>query len=919
MTVLHPFRKTLIDDYAAFLEEQSLRFPAEDTVRIDLHCHDKNSDIPDELWGRILRLPETWLDTRDLLRRLREQGADAFTVTNHNNARSCWEMLDKGHDILPGAEFTCHFPEFDVSVHVLTYGFTQEQEEHLNVKRRNIYKFLEYCKEHDLPTVLPHPLYFYSPSFRPSPSLFEKFALLFERFEVLNGQRDLWQNLMTVDWLDKLTPEKLEAFGKRHGIKPGVFTQDPYKKRITGGSDDHMGIFAGSCGTLMHIPNLKARRKQSSMADLALEALRTGELAPYGVLGEEEKLQLGLLGYFCQVALNMEDPGLIRMFLHRGSLRDKLMCLAVGNGMMELKRHKTTMRFFRTFHDALTGRRPGRLTGLLVSRDFKPMLSQVDRMARGNKMEPEAYLDVIRDSLPALFTEMNRLLVRRISTKINKLGTHAQIDPGEMVRKMEIPSHLRALFGADAPRERRDMARVNLSELFDNLSFPLLASGVLAGSALTSSKVLYQNRAFLDDFAAELGNYQHPKRVLWLTDTLNDRNGVSTVLCDVLEEVRKRDLPIDFLVCDETSEPGDHLRVVRPVTTFKMPWYPGQEFRVPDLLEIQRLFREGAYDRILCSTELLMGPAALYLKTAFRVPAYFYMHTDWLDFFEKNSALDTRAIDRVRRILRAFYRQFQGVFVLNSQHRDWLTSPAIGMPRDRVYTTAHWAAPHFQPAPQPREMVLPGIDEDDPVLLFAGRISGEKGVGDLPGVLERIRRQIPNAQMVFAGTGPAEADLKEKMPDAHFPGWIDSERLVEIYSNADILLLPSRFDTFGCVVLEAMSCGCPVAAYNCKGPADIITHGQDGYLPETAEQLADCVVDLLSDKDRRREMKQAALMRAAHYQPEAILGDLCRDLGLTASERMELKMRLETDFRTDETTEEPGFLAEILEMANVAE
>jgi hypothetical protein len=92
-------------------------------LKIDLHCHDHNSNIPDEALGRILGVPETWLPTERLMSVLKSAGMGACTFTNHNNARSCWELKDKGFDILSGAEFSCHIPDLDVGVHVLTYGF----------------------------------------------------------------------------------------------------------------------------------------------------------------------------------------------------------------------------------------------------------------------------------------------------------------------------------------------------------------------------------------------------------------------------------------------------------------------------------------------------------------------------------------------------------------------------------------------------------------------------------------------------------------------------------------------------------------------------------------------------------------------------------------------------------------------------
>ena len=80
---------------------------------------------------------------------------DVCTVTNHNNARSCWELKDKGYDILAAAEFTCSFPDNPFWVHVLTYGFSPEEETRLkkfqrvfvweieNIKRFNFLLFEE--------------------------------------------------------------------------------------------------------------------------------------------------------------------------------------------------------------------------------------------------------------------------------------------------------------------------------------------------------------------------------------------------------------------------------------------------------------------------------------------------------------------------------------------------------------------------------------------------------------------------------------------------------------------------------------------------------------------------------------------------------------------------------------------------------
>jgi len=875
---INSFRPAVRSQFQLFLDQESLRFPAKDSLRIDLHCHDYNSDVPDELWGRILRLPETWVSSEDLMDRLRRSGVTASTITNHNNARSCWNLLDKGKDILPGAEFTCHFQDMNFDAHVLAYGFTPAQEETLNRLRHDAYKFLEYTVDNDIPTVLPHPLFLYHQKPLLSMDCYEKLALLFERFEVMNGQRDVLQNLLVTEWLKSMSVEKLEGWGKKHGISPGRFCKEPYRKRMTGGSDDHFALFAAGTGTLLHIPDLERRLQKHSSSELALEALRWGDLAPYGTVAEDEKLTIAFLDYFCQVAMNMEDPGLLRMFLHRGTLNDKLICLAVSNAMQELRRHKYTMKFLTVFHDALRGRKPSLLTSMSVNKDYRPLLDDLGEIAKASQSGPEVHHTYIHN-LETMFLKVNRLISSRLSSR---LGTKVESDEfqklsvDELVRRFELPSHFRMLSSPDKSSSPKDMTTVNVSDLFDQLSFPALFYAIMGGARFMSAKVLYHDRATVSAFAKSLGKYDPPKRILWLTDTLYDKNGVASVLQAMLAEVVRRDLPIDFLICSDEIKPQDHLHVVPAMGQLSLKNFSEQVFRFPNLMDVHKVFLDGGYDRVICSTEAPMGVVALYLKQAFNAPAFFYMHTDWLDYVKRMTDLDAHSLDRIRRVLRAMYRAFDGIFVLNSEHREWLSSRAIGMNRKRIFQTAHWTEGAFAP-PIPQRIT----DPEEPILLFAGRLSQEKGVLELPEILAQVRVRFPSACMRIAGSGVAEAALREALPDAEFLGWVDSEQLAKAYGEADFLVLPSRFDTFGCVVIEAMACGLPVAAFNTKGPRDIIEHGFSGVLGEDAEGLGSAIADILSQPLELSRMRTHAVHRAASYDKTGIMDQLLIEVGIT--------------------------------------
>ncbi len=109
---------------------------------------------------------------------------------------------------------------------------------------------------------------------------------------------------------------------------------------------------------------------------------------------------------------------------------------------------------------------------------------------------------------------------------------------------------------------------------------------------------------------------------------------------------------------------------------------------------------------------------------------------------------------------------------------------------------------------------LPG-----PVALHVGRVAVEKNIEAF------LAADRPGSKVVV-GDGPAMADLKTRYPDAHFLGSLHGTELAGAYAAADVLAFPSRTDTFGLVIIEALACGTPVAGYRVAGPLDIL--GDDG-------------------------------------------------------------------------------------------
>jgi hypothetical protein len=657
------FQQTLKDELEDFLKSEKNKFPMENTLKIDLHCHDYNSDVPDERMGRLLSVPETWISTEILLRELKRNGCNAYTVTNHNNARSCYMMQDKGYDILTAAEFSCRAPDFNTGIHVLAYGFSPDQEQRLNKLRKNVYAFQEFTHKQDIPTVWAHPLYHYAVKKMPSQDFFNKMLLLFERFECLNGQRNTWQNILVKEWIRQADEETLTRFSKQYDIGLTQYCNHPYKKILTGGSDSHMGIFSGMTGVYAYIPDLQRRLNDSvPRSQLVLEAIKKGDLAVFGSHQNTEKLTLAFLNYVCQIAMNFKDPGMIRLLLHKGNTTDKVIALFATNIFSEVQHHKITMSFIKLFYECMMGKKQSFYKRLFVSSDYKPIFDTVANMSSLYNKNNESFVMDYYETLLSVNNRISEILVKRLEqkmTKSNPVDWNRSLN--NLISEMELPANIRSYIG-----KSNDKESVDIAGFLDGLSFPFFASLFILAAHFTSAKVLYNTRPFLKRFSENLGKFEHPKRILWMTDTYGGKNKASIFLQQMHEYIKRQDLPVDIVVCSNDIGSDEHLIVLKPLIHIAIPAHKKMMVNMPNFVELHNLFLNGEYDRIVCSTEGVMGIFALYLKHAYTVEASFYLHTDWLTFVRKTLHLDKRNSDRVRRLLRYFYRSFDSVFFFAS-------------------------------------------------------------------------------------------------------------------------------------------------------------------------------------------------------------------------------------------------------------
>ncbi|AWW73171.1 alpha-mannosyltransferase [Erythrobacter sp. KY5] len=211
-------------------------------------------------------------------------------------------------------------------------------------------------------------------------------------------------------------------------------------------------------------------------------------------------------------------------------------------------------------------------------------------------------------------------------------------------------------------------------------------------------------------------------------------------------------------------------------------------------------------DAVHIATEGPLGFAARRYCTGRKVPFTTAYHTQFPDYISRRTGLPASAFWPY---IRWFHGPAERVMVATESIRQELR-------KEGLTRLAHWSRgvdlECFSPdAPAPQEFAgLTG-----PILLYVGRVAVEKNVEAF------LSSEYPGTKVVV-GDGPARASLEAQFPDAIFLGKRTGTELAGCYAAADVFVFPSRTDTFGLVMIEALACGTPVAAFPVAGPVDIL-------------------------------------------------------------------------------------------------
>jgi glycosyltransferase involved in cell wall biosynthesis/predicted metal-dependent phosphoesterase TrpH len=355
---------------------------------------------------------------------------------------------------------------------------------------------------------------------------------------------------------------------------------------------------------------------------------------------------------------------------------------------------------------------------------------------------------------------------------------------------------------------------------------------------------------------------EHP-RVAIIADGIGATHGVSRTI----EEIRHRGVPgFEIEVVGTDPEVDRRLAAVAEVD---VPFYAGLKIGVPSLPSAVQALTEGGFDAIHVCSPGPAGVAGLLLARALGLPLIGSYHTELTAYAELRSGQQsiTAAMGGA---VGAFYGACDIVLSPSAASDGALAE--IGVARERVMRWDRGVdTSRFSPSLRARpalhgqaESVEPGQGEPERIdVLYAGRITREKGSELLAETFLAARERDPRLHLVLAGGGPEQEMLRRRLGEhASFLGWLGGMDLARAYADADVFLFPSATDTFGQVILEAQASGLPVVAVAKGGPLTLVEDRVSGVLCEPqAPALADALLEVAGSPLLHRRLASAGLAR----------------------------------------------------------
>ncbi|MGD1941947.1 MAG: glycosyltransferase family 4 protein [Leptolyngbyaceae cyanobacterium] len=338
-------------------------------------------------------------------------------------------------------------------------------------------------------------------------------------------------------------------------------------------------------------------------------------------------------------------------------------------------------------------------------------------------------------------------------------------------------------------------------------------------------------------------------RIALFTETFLPKvDGIVTRLKHTVEHLQRLGDEV-MVFCPEGGLKTYKGAQIHGVSGLAFPLYPELKLALPRP-SIGEALEKFNPDLIHIVNPAVLGMAGLFYAKTLNIPLMASYHTHLPKYLEHYGLGMLEGV--MWELIKAVHNQARVNLVTSTAMQSELSDHGV----ERVQVWQRGVDTElFRPALASRDMRdrLSQGHPDAPLLLYIGRLSAEKEVDRIKPVLEAI----PEARLALVGDGPHREDLEKHFADTHthFVGYLAGEELAAAYASADAFIFPSRTETLGLVLLEAMAAGCPVVAANAGGIPDIVTDGENGYLFDPIDDNgAIAATQHLLDRGAEREL-----------------------------------------------------------------
>ena len=365
-------------------------------------------------------------------------------------------------------------------------------------------------------------------------------------------------------------------------------------------------------------------------------------------------------------------------------------------------------------------------------------------------------------------------------------------------------------------------------------------------------------------------------KVAYFTESLPPKSdGVARTLANLTQTLHSRNIEYRFFcpfMPDQKTSLQERVFKVSSVPFLPYPYY---RLSLPVLHNLFGYLDDFEPDIIHVASPTFLGKAGLNYALNKKLPAVSSYHTHFVSYFKYYGF---QLMENVGwNYLKWFHNQFSRTFVPSPSTARELIDKGFenidlwqrGIHLDKFSPTLR--------SNKLRKQI--GAKQDEPILLFVGRLVKEKDLEDLIKADHILREQNYTYKMVIIGDGPMRPRLEQEIPNVYCPGFLKGRELSEWYASSDLFVFPSTTETFGNVILEACASGLPVIGVNMGGAADLIQHNRTGFIarPNDPEDFAEKTARLLENRELYKTFSKNARAYAQHYSWEAINGKLIQN------------------------------------------